>query len=117
MDDKTKRVLMNIHKSIPKEWIKKGIKTEKPYQFQQDLIDNESRSGDYKKREMFKRLAEDPRVRATNARVSTSVDPEISAKIDKFVQTKVEKAIASGEIEKAKKTDFHKYAEAHFKRK
>ena len=70
-----------------------------------------------KQRDLIRRGLEDPRVRATHEKVSTRIDEKVSQEIDKFVETKMQQAIKSGKIKKAKRDGFHNMVDAHMKRK
>lgn len=119
MDRKTKKVLLNIGKSIPKNWIKQGIKEEKTYEFQEEfMIDRSNKLGvGDNKRDFYKKALEDKKIKETHDRVSISVDEKVNRQISEYVDAKVKKAIRSGKIKKAKRDAFHGFVDAHMKPK
>ena len=119
MDRKTKEELQKIGQQIPRDLLAKGVIKEKRFAIDKEIaLDLLGKPGiGDKQRDLIRRGLEDPRVRATHEKVSTRIDEKVSQEIDKFVETKMQQAIKSGKIKKAKRDSFHNMVDAHMKRK
>ena len=119
MDNKTKEVMMRIGKSIPRELLAKGIIREKPFQFEKDIIEERSKSKSvpFKEREMLRKALESDKLQNTYNRETTSMNHEVSKEIEKFVETKMKREIASGRLKPADKNDpFMRFIDSRMKR-
>lgn len=119
MDRKTKEELQKIGRQIPRDLLSKGVIKEKRFALDREIaLDLLGKPGiGDKQRDLIRRGLEEPRIRATHEKVSTSIDPKISQEIDKFVEAKMQQAIRSGKIKKAKRDGFHNMVDAHMKAK
>lgn len=107
MDKKTMEAMLRIGKTIPRELLNKGIIKEKPFQFERDVIEERSNNKrvPLAERTMLKKALESEKLRATYERETTSVNHEAGKEIERFVEAKIKKEIASGRLKPADKND------------
>ena len=110
MDFKTRERLTKIMKSIPKEMLKKGMRTESTDNSKtMEAIEYMAKKGNKMAENLLKSGALEEKPRQV-------IDTKGAADIDAFVETKIADAMRSGDLKPVEKDDFKKRIEDNIQR-
>lgn len=110
MNDKTRKKLLEINLEVVKKHRHEMIVSEKPWQFETDIVKDVLPKASPKERYMLEKAMEHPMMRDKLNKVVKTINPVFADKVTKEVDYKIKEAIKKGELPDPKKDkEYHHF--------